>query len=136
MQPVTAELAHKTVEEVASKPDRDVRRIESLKVGQGIRQGDIYIRRVRKADVPSTKPYGTTQLAPGNTQGSRHVVQGDVELRKPSDEKDPLQGPFILAEERFEIVHPEHAHFSLPPGAYQATYQRDYAKEEVARVQD
>lgn len=136
MNTVTATEAHGAVEKAATEPNRDLRMIEKIEIDQVVRQGDIYVQRIRKADVPKTAPYGTTQLAPGNTQGSRHIVKGSVDLRAPEKGADALKGPYILAKERFEVTHPEHAHFSLPPGTYRVTYQRDFAQEEIARVMD
>jgi hypothetical protein len=42
-------------------------------------------------------------------------------------------GPIIEATEAFMIQHPEHAHFQLPAGTYQVTYQLDFATRERVR---
>jgi hypothetical protein len=37
-----------------------------------------------------------------------------------------LVGPLVVSKDRFELTHPEHAHFSLPAGTYQVIYQGDW----------
>lgn len=130
---LTAEQAHAKVSAAAEKPNTEVRYIEKMKVGEAVRQGDIYLTRVR-SDATREKEIHTRQLAPGNTQGSRHCVEGPVRVYERKG--DALTGPIVASEGRFKVTHPEHAHFDLPGGCYAVTYQRDFAREEVSRVND
>lgn len=130
----TAIEAMKAIETAAATHGPELRMVRTMKVGQVVRQGDIYIERVAKIPQDAT-PRADRQLAPGSTQGSRHVVEGDATLYDRL-KASPLHGPLIDAPERFVVTHPEHAHVSLPSGKYAVTFQRDYAQEEAARVQD
>jgi len=128
------------VEEAAKVARPEVRRVERMAISEAARQGDIYLVRI-----PATAPKGAKredhQLAPGTTQGSRHVATGDVEVFEASgvpkgsqiDER-ALLGPVIVASGRCLVTHPEHAHVDLPPGHYQVVHQMDARTRE--RVQD
>lgn len=131
----TATEAHNIVEAAAAKARPETRVIEDMQPGQAIRQGDIYLIRLeaRPAKLPPAAP--GRQLAPGTTRGSRHCVEGPVTLHELPD-AGRLNGPLVIATERFLVTHPEHAHFSLPPGAYQVRYQRNFAVERIERVMD
>lgn len=133
----TATETFKKIEEkaVISKPF--TRHISEMNIGNVIRQGDIYVEKVDDNHHHASDK-AMRQLAIGNTQGSRHIADGDVEIFSPS-EKSPLVGPVVKAQSRWILTHPEHGHFSLPAGCYQVRYQRDYASEraeEIRRVQD
>lgn len=113
----------------------DIRKIKSMGEGHVVRQGDIYIHRV-KEDHPKGKACGN-QLAQGTTKGSRHVAEGAecfVGKRSPAWVTDGLLGPFIKAFKRFTITHPEHADVNLPAGNYQITHQMD--ARTLERVRD
>ena len=131
-QTIDASKAHELIEAFA--PKADIRFIEVLAPGEAIRQGDLYLISIPPYANPG-KGSGTRQLAPGETQGSRHIVEGDVDVITVTT-KDPLIGPVVVGKSRFTLTHPEHAHFSMPAGCYQVRYQRDYAAEEVARMRD
>lgn len=107
-------------------------RIEAIKVGQAVRQGDIYIH-----CVPSNHAHGALrrgrearQLAVGQSHGARHlalfpaIVYGGTTLPSTCNERTFL-GPCVISMDRFVVAHPEHAHISLPAGAYQVTHQMD-----------
>lgn len=120
----------------AIKSDAE-RRIEVMDIGDEVRQGDLYITRIES--IPSAcglvrQP--SAQLAPGNTQGSRHTLRSlvDVQVFR-LDNAGPLDGPIIVSEGELAIDHPEHGDRILPPGCYAITYQRAYA-EELRRVED
>lgn len=105
--------------------------------GDEIRQGDLYITALSKLPAHVTKiDKPQAQLAPGNTQGSRHTIRDmkGVTLYRVKD-AGPLDGPIIVADEEIAIDHPEHANMVLPAGCYAVTYQRAFA-EELRRVQD
>lgn len=145
----TAIEAHQEIETVAkanAKPEtRDGR---GMKIGQGGRQGDIYVYRVPD-DWPRGKRTENRQLAIGQSVGSRHIAAGDVEIYE--GQKAPefirfvnsasgaeipaLIGPLILVKStEFAGTHPEHAHFLLDPGTYQIVYQMD--ARSFRRVED
>lgn len=121
-----------TITEVLEQIERapanaEVRLIESIEVGQVVRQGDIYIHRVDDAH-PRGKVTQNRQLAIGTTQGSRHVAEsGSVfaGTTAPSWAPAALLGPCVESTERIQISHPEHAHIDLPRGTYQITHQMD-----------
>lgn len=116
--------------------------IEQIESGDVCRQGDLYIVAL---DVPLTgKPFGSRQLAPGSTQGSRHVVVGrcnvqavdEIEATKAINRLIPATrghqlfiGPQIVASGPVTITHPEHGDRTLPAGTYLMTYQRTWAQE-------
>lgn len=125
--------------------------------GEYYRQGDVQINRVaRRGDrvvlnfpgdrvsieVTPKKVLAegeSIQIAVGQGIGSRHVIEAGAGVRvcQPSIEH-PLVGPVIEVDEGATalLTHPEHRHFELGPGLYQATFQRDHMKEELARVRD
>lgn len=126
--------AHAEIARLATanaKPE--IRRIEKISVGKVVRQGDIYIHCV-EASHASGRLTRNRQLAIGNTQGSRHVVdidEGDSVLVYEGTALPAwcgprtFLGPLLESDERFVITHPEHAHVSLPKGRYQVTHQVD-----------
>lgn len=88
------------------------------------RQGDVYVEHVAD-DAPRGKPTLNRQLAPGNSKGSRHVVEGEgVEIYE-SRGKSILEGPLFYAPNGCTVTHPEHADVDLPDGTYRAAYQLD-----------
>jgi len=129
-----AETSIEQIQVAAQNHGAELRMVRTITVGQWIRQGDVFLRRV-EANHPRGKETANRQLAPGKTKGSRHIVEGDVTICAPTT-TDPLVGPIVKADERFTVAHPEHAHVSLPSGTYATTFQRDFAQEERARVMD
>lgn len=112
------------ITEAAESSPADVRFIRTMQIGDVARQGDVYCMRVAD-DVGRGKETAERQLAPGTTKGSRHVVVGEVRVFEPARRGEQV-GPIVVAEQRFVVEHPEHAHFSLPAGTYQVGYQLDY----------
>ena len=115
--------------------------IADMSAGDVVRQGDLYLVAIDAAPVP-TGPYPGRQLAPGATQGSRHVVEGDCTLYTPQAASAQailnrlipatkgvrhFFGPAVLAAGPVTITHPEHGHRTLPAGTYLTTYQRTWA---------
>lgn len=131
--------AHEEIERLAkTNTVQDVRRVLEIKVGKVVRQGDIYIHRV-KTTHKRGKPTPNHQLALGNTQGSRHVA--GLEARCFEGTTTPewcdsrtFLGPVVESDEPFTITHPEHAHVELPAGTYQITHQMD--ARTLERVRD
>jgi hypothetical protein len=133
----------------AAKSRQEKRIIKSIKTGQMIRQGDIYLIAIDRTK--ATKVFGTVevnpknftsevksnathhQLVPGSTMGSRHMVTRDeVTLFVNPTNESSLVGPVIHADKPFSLEHPEHAHFELPAGDYLVCYQlNDKTKQRV-----
>jgi hypothetical protein len=80
---LTIERALKNVDEAVERVlnDQDQRFPEAASLGDTVRQGDVYIQKI--ADVTATpvfyrkldNPKFPYQLAPGNTKGSRHMLE-------------------------------------------------------------
>lgn len=117
--------------------------IGTASVGDVVRQGDLYL--VCLAEPCEGALTKSRQLAPGTTQGSRHIAEGDCEVVDPSNRGElakqvsvpvELIGSVVLAKGHTEITHPEHGNKVLPSGTVWAVvYQRAYA-DDVRRVQD
>lgn len=146
------------IAEAAAQADHEPRIVELVKELHGVRQGDLYLWRV--ASIGDREPLAemlrsvwpdfqlgqigaktpNRQLVPGTTHGSRHEISAtdaaSVAIYTPSRGAHPCEGPLVVADVRFSIVHPEHAEIQLPAGTYQVIYQRDWALEEAQRVQD
>ena len=125
------------IEKQAETHSNEDRFVRTVQMGQIIRQGDIYVERV-KDNISKGKETQELQLAPGTSKGSRHILVKDPGNLKVYENptNDPLDGPIIQAKKRFALNHPEHPNFSIPSGTYKITYQRDFAMEERARVRD
>lgn len=140
---------HQDIAAAATTPDRDIRYLREIKPGQHCRQGDVYLLCVASRPSCYAKPTANRQLAPGQSKGSRHIVDGAVAIFT-ADERQAreairslpgsvssrltLPGPCVEATERFTLTHPEHAHHSLPAGVYVVLYQLD--PRSMRRVED
>lgn len=113
--------------------DPEIRFVSDTSTQKWAHQGDVALVRIDK--LPEGKKITELQLAPGTTKGSRHIL-ADFEGIIIQHSNHPLYGPAFQAKERFTLTHPEHAHYSLPPGCYQVIYQQDNEMEEIRRVQD
>lgn len=121
----------------AEKHTNEPRFVRVVSEGDEIRQGDIYLYPVNDAPTDlESKQSVTRQLAPGESKGSRHIVETPSVKIFNKKNPGPLDGPTLIAEERFVVTHPEHADISCPAGIYRVTYQRDHMKEEMERVRD
>lgn len=106
-------------------------------VGAVLRHGDLYFTKM--AAVPAgakliEKP--DPQLAPGTTQGSRHILDSlhGVKVYAVAN-PTPLDGPVLDVATERTVGHPEHKPIVLEPGVYACTHQRAYAQE-LRRVAD
>lgn len=111
---------------------KDTRTVETIEVGQHVRQGDIYVERTARLSGKGS-PTTERKLAPGETQGSRHMIVGDVDVYARSEQgivEGKLLGPEIDAKDSVRIAHPEHADIELPAGTYQVFYQQDPASKQ------
>lgn len=107
-------------------------------IGDSFRQGDIYITKCESVPSAYSKIKPVVQLAPGNTQGSRHCLENlsGVEMYR-NENPSLLEGPVIVLNCEKTITHPEHGHVTLPPGVYSITYQRNLDEmERIQRVRD
>lgn len=115
----------------------ELRFVRTVSEGDEIRQGDIYLYPVdSKPDNLKAEQALSRQLAPGESKGSRHIVDSPSVLIFDKKDAGVLEGPTLIATERFIVTHPEHADISCPAGIYNVTYQRDHMKEELDRVRD
>lgn len=90
-------------------------------------QGDVYITRL------DALPSGVTemkdmqrQLAPGETQGSRHLLRhlDGVKMYKRNSAQE-CDGPVLQLTQVNDIEHPEHGNLcNIAPGFYAITYQQ------------
>lgn len=109
--------------------------------GEGMDQGDLLLW-MSDADISTMERVKIDgeffQLAPGNTQGSRHIVRtSDVEVYKPANfgrfvntgsRERPagfIMGYVLNVLRRTELRHPEHPWHELPCGVIQTAGQSD-----------
>lgn len=109
----------------------------SMSIGDAWAQGDIalvLLESVPRGAKREAKP--DLQLAPGNTQGSRHCLETlDGLTVYQHAAPTPLDGPILEAPHGLRVNHPEHGDVSFGPGIYAVVYQRAFA-DELRRVQD
>lgn len=114
-------------------------RIGSPSLGDVVRQGDLYL--VCIEDLPKGKTVTNRQLAPGTSQGSRHIISDVsqvemVEVTQFREIPQELVGPAFKCKTAAEITHPEHGNKILPTDtSWQVIYQLAHA-DEVRRVKD
>lgn len=128
--------AHEKIQNKATKTLKKDIVIKSMKIGEFVRQGDVYITRIEC--ITGSKKIFNPQLAPGTTKGSRHTVEvgGGVNLFKGyvgKDIPDAVKGPQVQSDKEFKVSHPEHVDCILPAGDYQVTYQLDWSRQERVR---
>jgi hypothetical protein len=109
---------------------------EAASVGDAVRQGDIYITKLKAVPKEAKlMKVPAAQLAPGNTRGSRHILKSleGVKMYSIGDSRNIYNGPIIEATQEIEIDHPEHGNWICPPGVYGVSYQRTVDSEGVQR---
>jgi len=127
---MTAEKAFECVSAQAEKikTDADQRFPEAASFGDAWRQGDIIVTLVKKIPTEGYKlnKQPSAQLAPGETQGSRHILDSleGVEVHERIT-TSALIGPTLVCHTKRTITHPEHGNITLPVGIYNITYQRN-----------
>jgi len=120
----------------------DPQSLQTMEVGDEFRQGDVRIKRLSDNFVKVNssrleKIPVVSQLAPGNTQGSRHTLANTkgVKMFRLRD-ASPIDGPVVELLSPNAVMHPEHGDvIDLPAGCYAFPGQREYAQE-LRRVQD
>lgn len=116
-----------------------IRVIKVCEIGQGYRQGDIYVYRVADTH-PHGKKLGTHKLAIGEGEGSNHFAEGDIECFEGTTRPDFIDqrmflGPLIKAPKGFKNTHPRHAHAHMEQGGtFQTVHQMD--ARTLQRVRD
>lgn len=133
-------IVDKAVEQVSRQAETirsdEEQVISVMTPGDEVRQGDIYVTMLRSMPKGAKRLPMQAQLAPGNTQGSRHCLRSaDGIALYAAPEAGPLDGPIIEAPNGCAIDHPEHGNIVLPEGVYAVTFQRAFA-EELRRVAD
>jgi len=116
-------------QEVAQTISHRERRFKSIPVGKCVRQGDIYIVRVK-----DNHPHGgireSHQLAFGTSKGSRHIADRNFVVYEGTTlpkgvAAGTFLGPCIQTDCEATIEHPEHAWAIIPAGTYQILHQTD-----------
>jgi hypothetical protein len=118
----------------------DPQDLSTMEVGDEFRQGDLRIVRLpndfaKKHKLEEIPVHA--QLAPGSTQGSRHILKNlaGVKMFRVQN-ATPLDGPVFTTETPNDITHPEHGDVvNIPPGCYAVPGQRAFA-EELRRTAD
>lgn len=130
------------IQQAAEAASQEIRFVAQHVVGKvAARQGDIYLHMVA-ASHPHGGRVESRQLAQGETQGSRHMIEeANVRVYEgttlpPTCRPGTFLGPCfdILGVDHRTNTHPQHAHNHLPPGRYQVTHQMD--ARSLMRVQD
>jgi len=120
---------------------------EAASVGDFVRQGDVMILRAQmegKKHVIRDSKEGKVgirkmdtvnlQLAPGNTPGSRHILDsGEGVTMYTLAEANEYDGAILALEKKRTLNHPEHGAFVLPPGVYAIRFQRTVDMDEKQR---
>ena len=126
----TQEVFAKITEDATFKARGEDRIVPEMKIGQYVRQGDIYITKVA-ANHPRGAATQDRQLAQGESRGSRHIAEAPAKIfagsKAPSTAMNDkvFLGPCVESASDFRISHPEHAHVILTAGTYQITHQMD-----------
>ena len=126
------------IQKQADESSNGVRFVTELAIGEAARQGDVYIIRVED-NYPRGEMLSHSQLAQGNTIGSRHLAMHPAKCFQgttlpPNVTAGTFLGPVVVSQQRFEVNHPEHSTISLPAGTYQSLNQMDAAT--LDRVRD
>lgn len=133
----TAETYEQVRTAAVENKNTDARQVDAIDPFEFGHQGDVYLWALPEIpDCAEPDPKPRAQLADGDTQGSRHILDdlSKVEMFK-LKEPNPLQGPVIRVKETVTLTHPEHAHVILSPGIYFVSFQRLRA-DDVRRQMD
>lgn len=136
---ITAEKSFASVQSTAEtiRNNEPQRFPEAASHGDTFRQGDLYIELLSAVPAGAIQEKkSSAQLAPGTTQGSRHILDSlkGVKMYRLGS-PTVLDGPILDLSKERTITHPEHGHVVLPAGVYGVTYQRAFA-DELRRAAD
>ena len=85
-------------------------------------------------------PRRIAQLAPGETQGSRHCIDAEcmksVKMYVKTNSFSELDGPRLVCPEGLRVNHPEHGDVTMPPGKYAVVYQQVWDSMRARRALD
>jgi len=128
----------KVEKSVKGRPDPIV--YEEFAINDFHWQGDICVQRVKSHKTTGKKGAHGLQLAPGTTQGSRHIIHEKDErhvkiFESKNTQRGEIYGPTVVATKDWTLTHPQHGHVTFPKGTYNVTYQRLLANE-LRRRQD
>lgn len=120
----------------------DPQNVATMEVGDEWRQGDVRIKRlpddfhIKYANQLRAIKV-VQQLAPGETQGSRHLLTSvDGVQMFALVNATPIDGPIVVLSSPNSVAHPEHGDVvNLPAGCYAFPGQRAYA-DELRRAAD
>ncbi len=125
----------RAIKDTAEKIRNDEHQIVgTMSVGDAWAQGDILIvslEHLPEHVIPIANP--NVQLAPGNSQGSRHCLSsldGVTMYRIASP--NPLDGPILQSDHPIRVNHPEHGDVTVPAGTYAIIYQRAFERDRFA----
>lgn len=116
-----------------------LRQALTMKIGQVVRQGDIYIHKVKDSH-PHGERLKNHQLAQGLTMGSRHIADETIEVYEGVKlpewvARNHFLGPLLVCKKATSLIsHPEHSNIALGEGCFQVTMQMDIRT--MKRVQD
>lgn len=138
------EAVNHVTEKAPALQDKKVK--EKCDIGKGIRQGDLYIIRINPTGKTKIKGLEESvnvnlctmlcgdQLAIGTTMGSRHTIkEGQAAFYRDPKNSNPVFGGVVKADCRWDLEHPEHAHWNMPAGTYGVFYQLDWMTKQRVR---
>lgn len=136
---VTAAEAYTAIRQQVENIRNDEHQVAgALSKNDRIAQGDVNMVRLEELPDDVEPRELMLQLAPGTTQGSRHILEsaeGVIMYTWKQFEGNPLSGPILECKQPVRITHPEHGDWTIPEGVWHCRYQRAFA-EELRRVQD
>lgn len=105
------------------------------------RQGDVLVKRTRKAPSAAAKPVvdnGRTILAYGEVTGHAHEVIAPGVDDGPSQQlfEEPDGTRLLVLKRDGELRHEEHGTIALGKGTYEVIRQREYQPEGIRNVAD
>lgn len=111
---------------------------EAASTGDGFRQGDVLLTKLERVPTGLKKAKTQLQVAPGSTQGSRHIwAKASGLTMYTATDADEFTGPVYRLSETNTLTHPEHGDVEVCPGVYAVSYQRTQdALDRQRRVQD
>lgn len=131
---------YKTYQEGVNKVTVEGLRIcRNMKIGQVVRQGDIYIHRVDD-NHPHGKKTNNHQLAIGINLGSRHIADESFDVYEGTQLPEYVNSKHFLGQlikgkkDSSMITHPEHGNICVGKGTFQITHQMDIRT--MQRVRD
>ena len=141
---MTAEQALETVRCSVANPKPETISLSGVNtVGEFVRQGDIYIRLIKKPAMSDLEVVDTAQwdgqLAEGDGKGSRHIINKPSTVKAWRKKTRQVQDGYILhtGKTGVEVTHPDHGHVNLGADCwFEVFYQVNLFNSEKSRVKD